>query len=96
MGEPEVEEAQQTPAPQTGPMAKVELTPDDIATIEKIMRSEFEQQIRELVVRAAQCADLRRAIELQRGQDRPVLPATGSRTDSRTKAPPLRQIACCR
>jgi hypothetical protein len=42
---------QQTPAPQTGPMAKVELTPDDIATIEKIMRSEFEQQIRELTHR---------------------------------------------
>ena len=42
---------QQTPAPQTGPMAKVELTPDDIATIEKIMRTDFEPQIRELTHR---------------------------------------------
>ena len=32
-------------------MAKVELTPDDIATIEKIMRTDFEPQIRELTHR---------------------------------------------
>ena len=43
--------AEQKTAQPTGPIEKVELSADDIATIEKIMRSEFEPQIRELTHR---------------------------------------------